>query len=256
WRLVGCYATGGPPTSSPRPRRRSGSSRRWAPRGGRGRGRIWPRSIGSPCKRRCRREQPSPQRRRWVLGSPPRLREARTEAAGLGGEGRHSARLAFAPPEISSEVCEVCPNGRLVDLIGIEVGIIPFDHALMVEMSGVGDRLQKGLIAGRSADIRWGTAALRTDEARIIDAGRRFFDRLQLDRVSPIFPVHVVVPERFYERQHVGQRRRLGGARTRFRIIAIGQAPGRLTRTELERMAILPADRDLQHEMKVVETDG
>src|SRR5262244_1489324 len=110
------------------------------------------------------------------------------KAVGLGGEGRHSARLAFAAPEISSEVCEVCTNGRLVDPIGIEVGIIPFDHALMVEMLGVGDRLQKGLIAGWSADIRRRTAALRTDEAQIIDAGRRFFDRLQLDRVSPIFP--------------------------------------------------------------------
>src|SRR5262249_35737739 len=93
--------------------------------------------------------------------------------------------------------------------------------ALMVEMLRVRDRLQKGLIAHWSADIRRGTAALRTDEARITDAGRRCLDRLQLDRVSPIFPVHVVVPERFCEREHVGQRRRLGGARTRFRIIAI-----------------------------------
>src|SRR5262249_58925185 len=127
WRLVGCYATGWSPASSPAPPRQSRSSRMCAPRGGRCRGRIWPRSIGSPCKRRCRREQPSPQRRRWVLGSPPRLREARTEAAGLGGEGRHSARLAFAPPEISSEGCEVCANGRLVDLIGVDGGSIPLD---------------------------------------------------------------------------------------------------------------------------------
>jgi hypothetical protein len=74
--------------------------------------------------------------------------------------------------------------------------------------------------------------------------------------VSPIFPVHVVVPKRLCERQHVGQRRRLGGARTRFRIIAIEQPPCSLPDTELERVAILPADRDLQHEMKVVEADG
>src|SRR5262249_42132006 len=126
--------------------------------------------------------------------------KARTEAVGLvglGGEGRNSTRLAFAATQISSEVCKVCPNGRFVNRIGVEVGIIPFDHALVVKMSGVRDRLQKGLIAGRSADISRGTAALGTDEARIIDAGRRYFDRLQLDRVSPIFPVHVVVPERF-----------------------------------------------------------
>src|SRR5262249_7234425 len=120
--------------------------------------------------------------------------KARAEASvlsGLGGEGRDSTRPAFAAAQISSEVCKVCPNGRFVDRIGVEVGIIPFDHALVVKMSRVRDRLQKGLITGRSADIRRGTAALGTDEAGIIDAGRRYLDRLQLDRVSPIFAVHV-----------------------------------------------------------------
>src|SRR5262245_25930315 len=118
------------------------------------------------------------------------------KAVGLGGERRHSTPLAFAAAQISSDIFKVCPNGRLVDPIGIEVGIIPFDHALVVKMSRVRDRLQKGLIADWSADIRRRTSALSTDEARIIDAGRRSLDRLQLDRVSPIFAVHVVVPER------------------------------------------------------------
>src|SRR5215813_1337127 len=108
-------------------------------------------------------------------------------------------------------------------------------------MAGIRDRLQKGVISHWSADIRRRTAALSADEAGIIDAGRRYLDRLQLDRVSPIFAVHVVVPERLCEREHVSQRRPLGGARTRFRIVAIEQAPGRLSHTELERMAILPA---------------
>src|SRR5262249_55541108 len=123
--------------------------------------------------------------------------KARTEGVGvvgLGGEGRDSTPPAFAAAQISSEVCKVCPNGRFVDRIGVEGGIIPFDHALGVKMSGVRDRLQKGLISDRSADIRRGTAALGTDEARIIDAGHRSLDRLQLDLVSPIFPIHVVVP--------------------------------------------------------------
>src|SRR5262245_59092701 len=102
--------------------------------------------------------------------------KVRTETVGvvcLRGEGRNSTRLAFAAAQISSEVCKVRPNRRFVDRIGVEVGIIPFDHALVVKMSRVCDRLQKGLIADRSADIRGGTAALGTDEARIIDAGRR-----------------------------------------------------------------------------------
>ena len=102
--------------------------------------------------------------------------KARTEGVGvvgLGGEGRDSTRPALAAAQISSEVCKVCPNGRFVDRIGVEVGIIPFDHALVVKMAGVRDRLQKGLIADRSADIRGGTSALGTDEARIIDARRR-----------------------------------------------------------------------------------
>src|ERR1700719_1765087 len=110
--------------------------------------------------------------------------------------GRNSTRLTFAAAQISSEVCKVCPDGRFVDRIGIEVGIIPFDHALVVKMAGIRDRLQKGLIAHWSADIRRRTATLSADEARIIDIGRRYRHRLQLDRVSPIFPVHVVVAER------------------------------------------------------------
>src|SRR6516225_1962985 len=94
-----------------------------------------------------------------------------------------ASACAQRPPLSAARLfCKVCPNGRFVDPIGIEVGIIPFDHALMVEMLRVRDRLQKGLIAHWSADIRRGTAALRTDEARIIDAGRRCLDR----------PVHVV----------------------------------------------------------------
>src|SRR5262249_59860136 len=99
---------------------------------------------------------------------------------GLGGEGRDSTRPAFAAAQISSEVCEVCPNGRFVDRIGVEVGIIPFDHALVVQMSRVRDRLQKGLITGRPADIRRGTAALGTDEAGEIDHRRRYLACLQL----------------------------------------------------------------------------
>src|SRR6516165_9243270 len=103
--------------------------------------------------------------------------KARTEGVGvvgLGGEGRDSTRPAFAAAQISSEVCKVCPNGRFVDRIGVEVGIIPFDHAFVVKMARIHDRLQKGLIAHWSADIRRRTAPLGTDEARIIDAGRRY----------------------------------------------------------------------------------
>src|SRR5215471_18739792 len=117
------------------------------------------------------------------------------EAAALECRGRNSTRLAFAAAQIPSEVCKVCPDGRFVDRIGIEVGIIPFDHAFVVKMAGIRDCLQKGLITHWSADIRRRTAALRADEARIIDAGRRYLDRLRLDRVCPIFPVHVVVTE-------------------------------------------------------------
>src|SRR5215470_17043433 len=60
WRLAGCCAKAPSPASSPAPPRRSRSSRTCAPRVGRCRRRTWPRSIGSPCKTRCCREQPSP----------------------------------------------------------------------------------------------------------------------------------------------------------------------------------------------------
>src|SRR5258706_10181877 len=98
-------------------------------------------------------------------------------------------RLALAAAEISSKVCKICSNGRFVDRIVIEVGIIPFDHALVVKMAGIRDRPQKGLIAHRSADIRRRTAALSADEAGIIEVGRRYLQPLQLPRMPPIFPV-------------------------------------------------------------------
>src|SRR6476469_4730494 len=78
----------------------------------------------------------------------------------------------LAATEILSEVREVGPNRRLVDRVGIEVRVIPLDHALVVQVFGIGDRLQKRLVADRSADIRGGTAALRAHEAGIADAGR------------------------------------------------------------------------------------
>src|SRR5215813_12679405 len=86
---------------------------------------------------------------------PSRLRalgaRAGAEAAGLECRGRNSTRLAFAATQIPSEVCKVCPDGRFVDRIGIEVRIIPFDHALVVKMAVIRDRLQKGLITHWSA---------------------------------------------------------------------------------------------------------
>jgi hypothetical protein len=65
---------------------------------------------------------------------------ARTEAAGLEGKGHNSTRPPLRRPRISSKVCKVCPNSRFVDRIEIEVGVSPFDHALVVKMSGVRDR--------------------------------------------------------------------------------------------------------------------
>src|SRR5262249_36025151 len=147
---------------------------------GRCRRRIWPRSIGSPCKARCCRGQPSPPT--MAMESHPfpltsacaRRRALRPSVlSGLGGEGRDSTRPAFAAAQISSEVCKVCPSGRFVARLGVEVGITPFVHPLGGKMAGARDRLKKGLIPGRPADIRRGTAALGTDEAGIIDAGRR-----------------------------------------------------------------------------------
>src|SRR5262249_36288641 len=148
-----------------------------APPDGRYRRRTWPRSIGSPCKTRYCREQPSPPTTAMDSCVPSPLASARVRgrarSLALEGEGRNSTRPAFAAAQISSKVCKVCPNSRFVDRIGVEVGVIPFDHALVVKMSGVRDRLQEGLVAGRSADIRRRTTALGTDEARIIDVGRR-----------------------------------------------------------------------------------
>ena len=89
-------------------------------------------------------------------------------AHGLVGESANAARalppyalgssmlLDLAATEILSEVREVGPNRRLVDRVGIEVRVIPLDHALVVQVFGIGDRLQKRLVADRSADIRGG----------------------------------------------------------------------------------------------------
>ena len=61
--------------------------------------------------------------------------------------------LDLAASQIFPEVREVGPDRGLVDRVRIEVRIVPLDHALVVQVLGIGDRLQKRLVAGRAADV-------------------------------------------------------------------------------------------------------
>src|SRR5262249_59495679 len=90
--------------------------------------------------------------------------------------------LGFAAAEILAEVGEIGADRGFVHDVGIEVGIIPLDHAVVVEVLRVGERLQEGLVADRATDVRRRAAALRADEA-----GGNFY---------PAFPVPVLPPHR------------------------------------------------------------
>src|ERR1044072_1571569 len=101
----------------------------------------------------------------------------------------------LAASQIFSKVREVGPDRGLVDRVRIKVGIVPLDHALVVEVLGIRDRLQERLVAGRAADIGGGTATLRADETWIFDGGRRRGRTLERHRVLPVLAVNVVVAE-------------------------------------------------------------
>src|SRR6202044_3939505 len=73
-------------------------------------------------------------------------------------------------------------------------------------------------------------------------------------RVLPILAEHIVVLESVACRQNVMQRRLLR-RRPIDAGIAVGLSPEFIADAKFERMAVLPADGDLQHEMQVVETD-
>src|SRR3954453_3068679 len=97
--------------------------------------------------------------------------------------------LDLAASQIFPEVREVGPDRGLVDRVRIEVGIVPLDHTLVMEVLGIRDRLQKRLVAGRATDIGGGTAALRTDETGIIGGGRGRSRALERHRVLPVLAV-------------------------------------------------------------------
>jgi hypothetical protein len=132
--------------------------------------------------------------------------------------------------------------------VRVELRIVELDHRLVQRMLGVGDSQQKVLVAGRAADVGGRAAAVRLDQPRIEGAriGRR--DRLDLDGVLPVLAEHVAVPERAAERMDVRERRALRRKRIGLGV-AIDQAPRLVADAELERMAVLPPDRDLQHEV-------
>ena len=73
------------------------------------------------------------------------------------------------------EVRQISTDRVGIDRVGIGVGIVPLDHAFVVQVLRVGNGLQIGLVALGSADIRGWATALRADEARVrrIGHGRR-----------------------------------------------------------------------------------
>src|SRR4051812_49486924 len=79
----------------------------------------------------------------------------------------------LAASQIFSKVREVGPDRGLVDRVRIKVGIVPLDHALVVEVLGIRDRLQERLVAGRAADIGGGAATPRAGETGVFDGGGR-----------------------------------------------------------------------------------
>ena len=111
---------------------------------------------------------------------------------------------------------------------------------------------QISLVADRAADVGRRTAAFGADQAWIAHAGLGRAARKNADRVLPVLAEHIVVRKGVAARQNVREGR-LVGRRQNFLGIAIRLAPGLVADAKLERMAVLPADGDLQHEMQIVE---
>ena len=219
---AGCCAIPWSRASSPAPPRRSRSSRMSGQRTGRRRRRTWRNSTGS------RLEGVT-----WAVQCCSTLRRP-----------RYFPRFARLARIAGSSTVFGSKSGS--------------SHSIMPSWwrcSGSRDRLQKRLVAGRAADIGGGTAALRADEMGIIGGGLRRGRALER---------HACAPSPRRKRSRSGTYCRAPTRRPaspsppkagRLRIVAIEQAPRRLADAELERMAVLPAERDLQHEMKIVETD-
>ncbi len=70
----------------------------------------------------------------------------------------------------------------------------------------------------------------------------------------PILAEHVVVFEALAVRQNIGERRLVRRPRTDLGV-AVGQTPDLIADAKLERVAVLPADGDLQDEVQIVEAD-
>src|SRR5262245_54136533 len=123
-----------------------------------------------------------------------------------------------------------------------------------MEMVRIGDGAQIVLVAGRPADLRGRKAAFGAEQAGIRYPRRGDDHLLDLDRVLPVVAEHVIVLERPSELREIGERRHFRRQRVLLRV-AVDQPPGFVAVAELVRMAVLPADRDLQHEVQIVKPD-
>ena len=156
--------------------------------------------------------------------------------------------------DIFGQARQITAQRRFIDDIRIEVGSVEIQHVVVIDARRIGDAAQISLVADRTADVGWRAAAFGAHEVRIANAGLRARARQERDSVLPVLTQHIVVFERAAMRQNIGERRLFGGQRGGFNV-AIAQAPNPVADAEFERMAVLPADGDLQHEMQIVEAD-
>ena len=100
-------------------------------------------------------------------------------------------RTATAGSEISDDHADMA----LVDIFGIEGSAAPFQHAVVVLMPGIGQRLQELLEPAGAADILGRRAAGSAHEGRVVGVVITLSDGIEDDVMLPVVAEIVDVKE-------------------------------------------------------------